>query len=78
MKFEITKAWKELPYTICTIVVPSIPGIIVCSSDAQPTAEDGIRYSGQVVPFYSEQKLWVKIPNSQKQDSTVVTIENFI
>lgn len=78
MKFEITKTWKELPYTTCTIVIPSIPGIIICSSDTQPMGEEGIRYSGQVVPFYSEQKLWVKIPESQKQDSTFVTVENFI
>lgn len=78
MRFEITKQWKELPYKLCTVVIPSIPGIMICSSDIQPLNEEGIRYSGQVVPFYSEQKLWVKIPDTQKQDSTVVTIENFI
>lgn len=78
MIFEVTKQWKELPYRICTIVIPSIPGLLICSSDIQPTGESGIRYSGQVIPFYSEQKLWVKIPDSQKQTSSNVTVENFI
>lgn len=78
MKFEITKDWKELPYKIITIKAPSIPGIRITASDVQPTGEVGIIYSGQEVQKFSEQKLWIKIPESQKIEKVVVEIENFI
>ena len=78
MIIEVTKQWKQLPYTICTLSIPSIPGILVSSSDVQPVGEDGIKYNGQVVPFYSEKKLCVKIPISQNLEKTNITVENFI
>ena len=78
MIIEVTNQWKKLPYTICTLVIPSIPGVMISSSDTQPVGENGIKYSGQTVPFYSQQKLWIKLPATQNYEKMNITVENFI
>lgn len=78
MKFKVTKVWKELPFKIATIIIPSMPSVLINSSETQPSGEDGIRYSGIEKSFYSEKKLWIKLLNSSTIDSIYVEIQNFI
>lgn len=78
MDFTVTKTWKELPYKIVTIIAPSIPGVRVCASENMPNAETGILYSGKEVSRYSEQKLWIKLPDYSSADTLTIEIQNFM
>lgn len=78
MNFTATKEWKELPFKIITIIVPTFPGVRITASDTTPSGETGIKYIGQSVEKYSEKKLWVKIPAEASQSELILTIENFI
>lgn len=79
MQFEVTKEWKELPYKMLSIVIPIFPAMRITASEEKPVGERGILYTGKVKEFYSGQKLWIKLPDSQEKfDSIFVEIENFI
>lgn len=78
MKMQVTKQWKEIPYKIMTIKFPIIPGIIVCSSQTEPKSDDGILNTKGEDKYYSDQKLWVKIPDYSSATSIEVNVQNFI
>lgn len=75
---RVTKEWQEIEFRMCTLVIPSIPGVRIKASETKPVGEVGILFSGKVEPFYSGQKLWAKLPSCASQESIEMTVENFI
>ena len=75
---RVTKEWQEIEFRMCTLVIPSIPGVRIKASEVKPVGEVGILFNGKVEPFYSGQKLWVKLPQYASQDSIELAVENFI
>lgn len=78
MKLKINKQWKEIPFTLATIRFPIIPGIIICTSQAEPQEDDGFLYSKGEEKIYSVEKIWVKIPSYSSENEIEINIQNFI
>lgn len=75
---RVTKEWQEIEFRMCTLVIPSIPGVRIKTSETKPIGEVGILFSGKVEQFYSGQKLWAKLPTNAWEESIEMTVENFI
>ncbi|MGL5717242.1 MAG: hypothetical protein ACRCX2_29795 [Paraclostridium sp.] len=73
----ITKNWQQIEST-STLDIPFYQGVLVCASDTEPTGDDGVYYAGVNRGFFTEKKLWVKIPSTGEYDTVKVSIGNFM
>lgn len=76
MQFEVTKEWKQLPFSEITISFPHPPGMEISSSN-DPNIS-GVMYGAIVKSFYSPNPLYIRIPQKAQIERVSIKIENFI